>query len=291
MPRILPEMSIEESLDVTRIYSVADQLPVGTPLIRHRPFRAPHHTISHAGLVGGGNIPKPGEISLAHRGVLFLDEFPEFGTRVLEVMRQPMEDKVVTISRAKGSLTFSANFQLIAAMNPCPCGFYGDSQKPCTCAHALVTKYQKRISGPLLDRIDIHIEVPRVDYEKLSGDRMGEPSECIRARVQAARNIQRERFGVRPRSVQTSGTQSLETLHSVICNADMRVGEIRQFCKLPNEGQSLMRAAMTQLNLSARAYHRILKLARTIADLAGCEDIQSVHLAEALQYRPKLMLS
>jgi len=154
MPGILPEMSIEESLDVTRIYSVADQLPAGTPLIRHRPFRAPHHTISHAGLVGGGNIPKPGEISLAHRGVLFLDEFPEFGTRVLEVMRQPMEDKVVTISRAKGSLTFSANFQLIAAMNPCPCGYYGDSQKPCTCAPALVTKYQKRISGPLLDRID-----------------------------------------------------------------------------------------------------------------------------------------
>ena len=170
LPGILPEMSIEESLDVTRIYSVADQLPAGTPLIQHRPFRAPHHTISHAGLVGGGNIPKPGEISLAHRGVLFPDEFPEFGTRVLEVMRQPMEDKVVTISRAKGSLTFSANFQLIAAMNPCPCGFYGDTQKPCTCAHALVTKYQKRISGPLLDRIDIHIEVPRVDYEKLSGD-------------------------------------------------------------------------------------------------------------------------
>ncbi|HEX9389458.1 MAG TPA: ATP-binding protein [Anaerolineales bacterium] len=151
MPGILSEMSIEESLDVTRIYSVADQLPTGTPLIRHRHFRAPHHTISHAGLVGGGNIPKPGEISLAHRGVLFLDEFPEFGTRVLEVMRQPMEDKVVTISRAKGSLTFSANFQLIAAMNPCPCGNYGDTQKPCTCAHALVTKYQKRISGPLLD--------------------------------------------------------------------------------------------------------------------------------------------
>jgi magnesium chelatase family protein len=221
---------------------------------------------------------------------LFLDEFPEFGTRVLEVMRQPMEDKVVTISRAKGSLTFSANFQLIAAMNPCPCGYYGDSQKPCTCAQALVTKYQKRISGPLLDRIDIHIEVPRVDYEKLSGDRVGETSECIRARVQAARNIQRERFGVRPRSVPTSGTQSLETLHSVICNADMRVGEIRQYCKLPEEGQSLMRAAMSQLNLSARAYHRILKLARTIADLAGCEEIQSVHLAEALQYRPKLML-
>jgi magnesium chelatase family protein len=222
MPGILPEMNIDESLDVTRIYSVADQLPAGTPLIRHRPFRAPHHTISHAGLVGGGNIPKPGEISLAHRGVLFLDEFPEFGTRVLEVMRQPMEDKVVTISRAKGSLTFSANFQLIAAMNPCPCGYYGDSQKPCTCAYALVTKYQKRISGPLLDRIDIHIEVPRVDYEKLSGDRVGESSECIRARVQAARNIQRARFGVRSRE---TSAQSQETLQSVMWNADMRGGD------------------------------------------------------------------
>jgi magnesium chelatase family protein len=286
MPSILPEMSIEESLDVTRIYSVADQLPAGTPLIRHRPFRAPHHTISHAGLVGGGNIPKPGEISLAHRGVLFLDEFPEFGTRVLEVMRQPMEDKVVTISRAKGSLTFSANFQLIAAMNPCPCGYYGDTQKPCTCAYALVTKYQKRISGPLLDRIDIHIEVPRVDYEKLSGDRVGESSEAIRARVQAARNIQQARF-TSPKSLLSNNGSSTD----IVCNADMRVGEIRQFCKLQDEGQSLMRAAMTQLNLSARAYHRILKLARTIADLAGCEEIQSVHLAEALQYRPKLMLN
>ena len=282
LPGILPEMSIDESLDVTRIYSVADQLPAGTPLIRQRPFRAPHHTISHAGLVGGGNIPKPGEISLAHRGVLFLDEFPEFGTRVLEVMRQPMEDKVVTISRAKGSLTFSANFQLVAAMNPCPCGYYGDSQKPCTCAYAMVTKYQKRISGPLLDRIDIHVEVPRVDYEKLSGDRLGESSESIRARVQAARNIQRSRFT----NSQSTHSQSTD----IICNADMRVGEIRQFCRLQDEGQRLMRAAMTQLNLSARAYHRILKLARTIADLAGSEEIQSAHLAEALQYRPKLMI-
>jgi magnesium chelatase family protein len=283
MPSILPEMSIEESLDVTRIYSVADQLPAGTPLIRHRPFRAPHHTISHAGLVGGGNIPKPGEISLAHRGVLFLDEFPEFGTRVLEVMRQPMEDKVVTISRAKGSLTFSANFQLVAAMNPCPCGFHGDAQKPCSCAPAVVTKYQKRISGPLLDRIDIHIEVPRVDYEKLSSDRVGETSETIRTRVQAARNIQTKRYS----SIRNSNTD----LSNIVCNADMRVGEIRQFCKVGEDGQRLMRAAMTQLNLSARAYHRILKLARTIADLAGSEEIQSVHLAEALQYRPKLMLS
>jgi magnesium chelatase family protein len=277
LPGILPEMSIEESLDVTRIYSVADQLPAGTPLIRHRPFRAPHHTISHAGLVGGGNIPKPGEISLAHRGVLFLDEFPEFGTRVLEVMRQPMEDKVVTISRAKGSLTFSANFQLVAAMNPCPCGYFGDSVKPCSCASSTVTKYQKRISGPLLDRIDIHIEVPRVDYEKLSGDRLGESSETIRARVQAARDIQNKRF-------------SKGEAKDIICNADMRVGQIRQFCKLDDQNQSLMRSAMTQLNLSARAYHRILKLARTIADLAGSEEIQSVHLAEALQYRSKIMM-
>jgi magnesium chelatase family protein len=277
LPGILPEMSIEESLDVTRIYSVADQLPAGTPLIRQRPFRAPHHTISHAGLVGGGNIPKPGEISLAHRGVLFLDEFPEFGTRVLEVMRQPMEDKVVTISRAKGSLTFSANFQLIAAMNPCPCGNYLEPQKPCTCAPAVVTKYQKRISGPILDRIDIHLEVPRVDYEKLSSDRLGETSASIRARVQAARDMQRNRFS------------NIETA-DIVCNADMHVGEIRQFCKLQEEGQRLIRTAMTQLNLSARAYHRILKLARTIADLAGSEEIQSVHLAEALQYRPKLML-
>lgn len=277
MPGILPEMSIEESLDVTRIYSVADQLPPGTALIKYRPFRAPHHTISHAGLVGGGNIPKPGEISLAHRGVLFLDEFPEFGPRVLEVMRQPMEDKVVTISRAKGSLTFSANFQLIAAMNPCQCGYFGDSQKPCTCAPAVVTKYQKRISGPILDRIDIHIEVPRVDYEKLSGNRLGETSETIRKRVQAARDIQNKRFA--------NGEAK-----DIVCNADMRIGEVRQFCSLQPEGQSLMRAAMSQLNLSARAYHRILKLSRTIADLAGSEEIQSAHLAEALQYRPKLML-
>ena len=292
LPGILPEMSIEESLDVTRIYSVADQLPAGTPMIRHRPFRSPHHTISHAGLVGGGNIPKPGEISLAHRGVLFLDEFPEFGTRVLEVLRQPMEDKVVTISRAKGSLTFSANFQLIAAMNPCPCGYYGDSLKPCTCAPVVVTKYQKRISGPLLDRIDIHIEVPRVDYEKLSGNKVGETSETIRARVQAARNIQQTRF-TKPNSKTTKNESS-----NIISNADMRIGEIRQFCQLQDEGdalslskcQSLMRVAMSQFQLSASAGHCILKLSHTTADLACSGETQFAYLAETLQYRPKIMM-
>ena len=276
MPGILPEMSIEEALDVTRIYSVSDQLPADTPLMQMRPFRAPHHTISHAGLAGGGNWPRPGEISLAHRGVLFLDEFPEFGSRVLEVMRQPMEDKEVTISRAQGSLTFPANFQLIAAMNPCPCGYYGDPERECTCSLQTVTRYQKRISGPMLDRIDIHIEVPRVDFEKLSDNRRGESSDKIRTRVEAARETQRQRF---------SGLKN-----GVMTNADMRVAEVRQFCELDDAGQQLVKAAMTQLQLSARAYHRILKLARTIADLAGEESIQSSHLAEALQYRPKGMM-
>jgi magnesium chelatase family protein len=283
MPGILPRMTIDEALDVTRIYSVADQLPSDVPLIRNRPFRAPHHTISHAGLVGGGNWPHPGEISLAHRGVLFLDELPEFGPRVLEVMRQPIEDKIVTISRAQGSLTFPANFQLIAAMNPCPCGYYGDPVKPCTCSSALVTKYQKRISGPLLDRIDIHIEVPRVEYDKLSDQRLGEPSEAIRARVEAAREIQRRRFAG------TDGPKG-EAIASndITCNADMRPAEVRKFCTIDDTSRSLMRTAMQQLQLSARAYHRILKLARTIADLAGAEQIAPVHLAEALQYRPRM---
>jgi magnesium chelatase family protein len=276
LPGILPEMTIEEALDVTRIYSVADALPPGTPMLRTRPFRAPHHTISHAGLVGGGNWPHPGEISLAHRGVLFLDELPEFGARVLEVMRQPIEDKVVTISRAQGSLTFPANFMLVAAMNPCPCGYFGDLVKPCTCTPATVTKYQKRISGPLLDRIDIHVEVPRVDYEKLSGERLGESSEVIRDRVQSARIRQAARF---------AGGEAHNS-----SNADMRVGDIRKFCQLDEACQGLMRSAMSQLQLSARGYHRVLKLARTIADLAGSEAIQTAHLAEALQYRPKIML-
>jgi magnesium chelatase family protein len=282
LPGILPHMIIDEALDVTRIYSIADQLPPDTPLVQTRPFRAPHHTISHAGLVGGGNWPNPGEISLAHRGVLFLDELPEFGPRVLEVMRQPIEDKVVTISRAQGSLTFPANFQLVAAMNPCPCGYYGDPIKECTCSSSTVTRYQKRISGPLLDRFDIHIEVPRVEYEKLSDERLGEPSRDIQERVEAARDIQRERF---------QDTTSLDNPShlAITCNADMRTAEVRKYCRLDETSRSLMRTAMSQMQLSARAYHRVLKLSRTIADLAGSENITPTHLAEALQYRPKLI--
>jgi magnesium chelatase family protein len=274
LPSILPAMTIDESLDVTRIYSVADLLPSDVPLIRARPFRSPHHTISHAGLVGGGNWPHPGEISLAHRGVLFLDELPEFSSKVLEVLRQPLEDKVVTISRAQGSLTFPANFQLAAAMNPCPCGYYGDPVKPCTCSSSTIIRYQKRISGPLLDRIDIHMQVPRVAYQKLRDMRPGEASATVRARVEAARQRQRERF---------SGT-------AIPCNADMHPAQIRKYCALDEACQSLMKTAMRQLQLTARAYHRVLKLARTIADLSGMDDITQVHLAEALQYRPKLEL-
>jgi magnesium chelatase family protein len=292
IPGILPRMSIDEALDVTRIYSVADQLPSDIPLIQNRPFRAPHHTISHAGLVGGGNQPHPGEISLAHRGVLFLDELPEFGMRVLEVMRQPMEDKVVTISRAQGSLTFPANFQLIGAMNPCPCGYYGDPLKACTCSSGTVTKYQKRISGPLLDRIDIHIEVPRVAYDKLSDQRLGEPSDTIQKRVEVARQRQRERFNVGAKQSinSTSQPQKVTSPMHIQSNADMRPAEVRKFCELDDTSRALMKSAMSQLQLSARAYHRILKLACTIADLAGAEQIGVSHLAEALQYRPKSMI-
>src|SRR5579859_4868667 len=271
-PSILPRMTIEESLDVTKIYSVSGMLPSDMPLMMQRPFRSPHHTTSHAGLVGGGRIPRPGEISLSHRGVLFLDELPEFGQNLLDVLRQPLEDKVVTISRAQGTITYPANFMLVAAMNPCPCGFYSDPVKECTCSAMMIARYQKKISGPLLDRIDIHVEVPRVDYEKLSDKRQAEDSKTIRARVQAARERQLERF---------KGTK-------MTCNAEMGPTEVRDFCQTDTSGEKLLKAAVQQLHLSARAYHRVLKLARTIADLAGCEMIAANHVAEAVQYRPRV---
>lgn len=269
IPSILPALTIDEALEVTKIYSVAGLLPEDEPLIRHRPFRAPHHTISYAGLVGGGRWPRPGEISLAHKGVLFLDEMPEFGQRVLEVLREPLESKRILLARASTTLAFPSDFILVGAMNPCPCGYYGDPVKECTCSIGLIQRYQKRLSGPLQDRIDIHLQVPRVEYEKLSSDRRGELSERVRERVERARAIQRERF---------AGT-SLST------NADMGPAEIQNYCRLDDAGRSLMKAAVHQLHLSARAYHRILKLARTIADLAGSEQIQPSHLAEAIQYR------
>ena len=272
VPSILPRMIIEEALEVTKIYSVSGMLPSDMPLMLQRPFRAPHHTISHAGLVGGGRIPRPGEISLSHRGVLFLDELPEFGQNVLEVLRQPLEDKVVTISRAQGTITYPANFMLVAAMNPCPCGFYGDPIRECTCSATSIARYQKRISGPLLDRIDIHVEVPRVDYEKLADKRNAETSETIRKRVQAARSRQLDRF---------QGTH-------VTCNTEMGPTEVRDFCQTDPSGEKLLKAAMQQLNLSAGAYHRVLKLARTIADLAESEMILANHVAEAIQYRPRV---
>ncbi|MEN8241865.1 MAG: YifB family Mg chelatase-like AAA ATPase [Chloroflexota bacterium] len=272
LPGILPRMTLEEALDVTRIYSIADQLSADEPLVRTRPFRAPHHTISYPGLVGGGNWPAPGEISLAHHGVLFLDELPEFGTRVLETLRQPMEDNLVTISRAQGALTFPAKFQLIASMNPCPCGYLNSTVKDCSCAHAMVTRYQKRVSGPLLDRIDIHVDVPDVDFEKLGSDRLGEASAKIRERVEAARQRQYDRFD--PES-------------GIYSNSDMGPAEVRQYCALDPSGKALIERAMKQMHLTARGYHRVLKLARTIADLDGAAEISPGHLAEAVQYRSK----
>ncbi len=273
-PSILPRMVIEEALDVTKIYSVSGMLSADVPLVRQRPFRAPHHTISHAGLVGGGRIPRPGEISLAHRGVLFLDELPEFGQNVLEVMRQPLEDKIVTISRAQGTITYPANFMLVAAMNPCPCGYYGDPVRECSCSATAIARYNKRISGPILDRIDIHVEVPRVDYEKLADKRNAETSAMIRERVQAARERQLQRF---------IGTK-------LTCNAEMGPSEVRDFCNVDASAEKLLKAAMQQMHLSARAFHRILKLARTIADLAGSDTIAANHVAEAIQYRPRRIM-
>ncbi|MGB2828468.1 MAG: YifB family Mg chelatase-like AAA ATPase [Dehalococcoidales bacterium] len=271
LPSILPPMTGEEALEVTKIYSVSGLLPTDTPMIRQRPFRSPHFTISHAGLVGGGHWPRPGEISLSHRGVLFLDELPEFGHSLLEVLRQPLEDKVVTISRAQGRVTFPTNFMLVGAMNPCPCGYYGDPFHKCTCSPGLVSRYQRRISGPFIDRVDIFIEVPHIDYEKLADDRLGEPSATVQSRVNAARSLQLERF----RGTRLTG------------NADMTPSEIRGFCQVEEAAQGLLKAAMKQLYLSARAFHRVLKLARTIADLENSAIIKAHHVAEAIQYRPR----
>jgi magnesium chelatase family protein len=269
LPSILPRMGTEEALEVSKIYSVSGLLPPGAPLVTERPFRAPHHTISNAGLVGGGRNPRPGEISLAHRGVLFLDEMPEFGQQVLELLRQPLEDRVVTISRASGTLCFPSDFILIGAQNPCPCGHAGDPARACTCAPAAIARYQKRLSGPLLDRVDLHVEVPRVEYEKLSSTSTAEPSAAIAGRVAVAREVQARRFAQRPGRL----------------NTNMGPADIREHCALGDAPAALMRAAMTQLNLSARAYHRVLKVSRTIADLAGEAQIGPAHIAEAVQYR------
>ncbi len=270
LPTILPAMSLEEALETTKIHSVAGLLPANQALVATRPFRSPHHTVSDAALVGGGRYPRPGEVSLAHHGVLFLDELPEFKKNVLEVLRQPMEDAQVTISRASLSLTYPANFMLAAALNPCPCGYYSDPTHECSCNLPQIQKYMARISGPLLDRIDIHIDVPAVKYQELASERSGEDSTSIRGRVQEARERQLQRFS---------------HVDHLFCNAHMQSREIRKYCKIDETGQDLLKNAITRLGLSARAYDRILKVSRTIADLAGKEHIVPEHVAEAIQYR------
>ncbi|MFH0937103.1 MAG: YifB family Mg chelatase-like AAA ATPase [Candidatus Daviesbacteria bacterium] len=270
-PSILPPLTSEEALEVTKIYSVTGNLPSDSPVITIRPFRSPHHTASYVGIIGGGNNIRPGEVSLAHRGVLFLDELPEFGRQVLEALRQPLEDKKVTISRASGSLTFPSQFILIAAHNPCPCGFLGSPHKNCVCMPGQISRYKKRISGPLLDRIDIHLDVPAVEVEKLTNQADGEPSENIRKRVIKARQIQAKRF-------KGSG---------ILTNSEMNNNQIKQFCQITSDALELLKLAISQMNLSARSYHRVLKLSRTIADLSEEENILSEHVAEALTYRAR----
>ncbi|PKB70476.1 MAG: magnesium chelatase [SAR202 cluster bacterium Io17-Chloro-G6] len=275
LPSILPRMAQQEALEVTKIYSVNGVLPADNPLVLQRPFRSPHYTISNAGLVGGGRTLRPGEITLSHRGVLFLDELPEFNHTALESLRQPLEDKVVTISRVSGSVTYPASFMLVAAMNPCPCGFHTHPSKECTCSPSTVARYQKRISGPLLDRVDVFVEVPPVEYEKLVDDAPAEDSSRPRFRVEEARDIQQKRF-------KECG---------FFCNSEMGPAEVWRFCQLDDGAKGLLRTATQRLNLSARAFHRILKVSRTIADLEVSEGINIAHLAEALQYRPRTAAS
>jgi magnesium chelatase family protein len=271
LPTILPQMSSAEALEVTKIGSVNGSLPPDNPLVLRRPFRSPHYTISNAGLVGGGKTIKPGEITLSHRGVLFLDELPEFNHAALESLRQPLEDKVVTISRVSGSVTYPASFMLVAAMNPCPCGFHTHPRTECTCSPSTVARYQKRVSGPLLDRIDVFVEMPPVEYEKLVDQEPAEDSERLRKRVEIARGVQRDRFKEK----------------GFLCNSEMGPAEVWKFCPLDDAAKGLLQTATQRLNLSARAFHRILKVSRTIADLEASEGITVSHLAEALQYRSR----
>jgi len=270
LPTIMPDMTFEEALEVTKIHSVAGKMERGSSLLSQRPFRAPHHTISSVALVGGGAFPQPGEISLAHNGVLFLDELPEFSRQVLEVMRQPLEDRKITISRAKYSIEYPASLMLVASMNPCPCGYYNHPEKKCICPPGSVLKYLNRISGPLLDRIDIQIEIVPVPFEKMADSRPGEPSAVIRERVIRARDIQAERF---------------KDIPGVYCNAQMNTKLLNRFAQPDELGKERLKDAMKRFGLSARAYDRILKVARTIADLAGSENVLSVHIAEAINYR------
>lgn len=270
LPTILPRMSLEEALEVTKIHSVAGQIAGKDALIGTRPFRAPHHTVSDAGLVGGGAYPKPGEVSLAHLGVLFLDELPEFRRNVLDMLRQPLEDGIVTISRAAITLTYPARFMLAAAMNPCPCGYFGDDTHECKCGTGQITKYRSKISGPLLDRIDIHIEMPAVKFKELAQAPSGETSEEISIRVNRAREIQRERFKNRK---------------DIYCNSHMSSRDLRTYCPIDERSRELLKTAISRLGLSARAYDRILKVGRTIADLSGSENLLAEHISEAIQYR------